>query len=131
MAEALSEARLPTDDISEYGRTFFRFDDDGTVGFGGLELGGPDRLLRSLIILPQRRGTGLGSVFLSLIESTAIETGARRLHLITETAAPFFRAHGYADAARGDAPAPVAATREFTTLCPASASYLVKSLGNP
>ena len=51
----------------------------------------------------------------------------RHLHLPTTTAAPFFRALGYADADRAEAPS-AATSREFTSLCPASATYLVKEL---
>jgi amino-acid N-acetyltransferase len=61
------------------------------------------------------------------LEQKARNLGVRRLHLLTNTAAPFFRALGYADADRGAAPPAVAASREFTALCPASAAYLAKA----
>ncbi len=48
--------------------------------------------------------------------------------MLTTTAAPFFRAYGYADADRATAPPSIAGSREFTALCPASAVYLVKVL---
>ena len=54
--------------------------------------------------------------------------GVERLHLLTNTAAPFFRANGYAEADCIAAPPMIAASREFTTLCPASATYFVKAL---
>lgn len=128
MAAALSEAGLLVDDIAEPARAFFRLVDGGTVGFGGLEVDGPDRLLRSLVILPSARGTGRGRTLLLLLEQAAREAGTHRLHLLTQTAAPFFRAHGYADADRDHAPPAIASTAEFATLCPASAVYLVKDL---
>ena len=65
----------------------------------------------------------------SLPSADIAETGRlRRLHLPTTPLVPLFRALGDADIDRGAAPAAVAASREFTALCPASAAYLVKAL---
>ena len=129
LADALSVAGLPTADLCEPGRAFFRFDEDtGLVGFGGLEGEEADRLLRSLVVMPDRRGSGLGRAMLVLLEREARRIGVGRLHLLTTTAAPFFQTNGYSDAERGSVPAPIAASREFTALCPESAIYLVKDL---
>jgi amino-acid N-acetyltransferase len=129
LAEALAAAALPVDDLGEPGRTFFRLEDrDGTVGYGGLEGDGPDRLLRSLVLLPAKRGRGLGGQALAAVEAAARDAGAARLHLLTTGAAPFFRANGYRDAARAVAPPEVQGSRQFAALCPASAAYLVKAL---
>src|SRR3546814_15208646 len=46
LAETLAAAGLPIADLDQPGRSFFRFDADATVGFGGLEGEGADRLLR-------------------------------------------------------------------------------------
>lgn len=54
--------------------------------------------------------------------------GVGRLHLLTTTAADFFKANGYAAAHRSAAPVSITASREFISLCPASAAYLVKTL---
>ncbi len=129
LRDALADAGLPVSDLAEPGRAFFRFDDDaGLVGFGGLEGDGADRLLRSLLVVADRRGAGLGRAMLAALEAGAGEIGVARLHLLTTTAAPFFTANGYAAADRATAPAAIAASREFTALCPASAAYLVKAL---
>lgn len=128
LAWFLTAASLPSADLAAPGRLFFRFEADSLVGYGGLEGEGADRLLRSIVILADRRGHGLGRALVATLERQAHAFGVRRLHLLTTTAAPFFRALGYADADRGTAPATVAASREFTALCPASATYLVKAL---
>lgn len=129
VADALAAARLPTADIDEPGRLFLRFDDDaGLIGFGGLEGDGADCLLRSLVIEPERRGQGLGRVVLARLEADARALGTARLHLLTKTAAPFFRADGYTDADRRSAPQSIAGSAQFRSLCPASASYMVKAL---
>ncbi len=62
------------------------------------------------------------------LEQEARDLGVQRLHLLTTTAAPFFLAMGYVAADRDEAPLTIAGSREFTSLCPASAAYLVKAL---
>jgi len=128
-ADALAAAKLPIDDLGDPGRMFWRIDgQNGTAGFGGIEGDGPDRLLRSIVVLPGRRGRGLGSAIVGLIEAEAKALGAERLHLLTTDAAPFFRLKGYRDAVRGSAPVGIMGTAQFRSLCPASATYLVKEL---
>ncbi len=131
LAFFLSGAGLPIADLSEPGRVFYRIEADDLVGYGGIEGEGPDRLLRSLVLLPDRRSVGLGGLVLALIEEEAERGGVERLHLLTTTAARFFRRQGYADAARAMAPVEIASSAEFTRLCPANAAYLVKSLKAP
>ncbi len=129
LAGALAGAKLPIADLAEPGRTFVRFyDDAGLAGFGGIEGDGSDRLLRSLVVVVDRRGAGLGRTMLACLEDEARGLGVQRLHLLTNTAAPFFRTNGYGEADRAAAPPAITASREFTALCPASAIYLMKAL---
>ena len=128
LAQFLNTADLPNSDLAEPDRMFFRFDADSLVGYGGLEGQGTDRLLRSIVILGDHRGHGLGRALVATLEQQAHDLGVRRLHMLTTTAAPFFRALGYIDADRDAAPLAVAASREFTSLCPASAPYLAKAI---
>ncbi len=129
LAEALDVANLPNADLADPGHLFFRFKADGFIGYGGLQGGGgADRQLRSIVVLPDRRGHGLGQALVATLEQQARHLRVQRLHLLTTTAAPFFRTLGYADTDRGAAPPAIAASREFAALCPASAAYLVKAL---
>ncbi|MBA4001534.1 arsenic resistance N-acetyltransferase ArsN2 [Brevundimonas sp.] len=126
---ALTAEHLPTEDLNQPGRRFHRFiDEQGLVGFGGLEGHGPDRLIRSIVTAPGRRGQGLGRVLLAALEAAARQDGVERLHLLTTTAAPFFIRNGYQAADRDTAPNAIAASREFASLCPASAAYLIKAV---
>ncbi|QQV79356.1 GNAT family N-acetyltransferase (plasmid) [Sphingomonas aliaeris] len=127
LARLLDAACLPSADLAESDRMFFRFGVDHIVGYGGLEGEGTDRLLRSVVVLPDRRGLGVGRAMVAAFEQEARELGVQRLHLLTTTAAPFFSAMGYAAADRDTAPSAIASSREFTSLCPASADYLVKA----
>ncbi|MFD2427078.1 arsenic resistance N-acetyltransferase ArsN2 [Sphingobium scionense] len=125
----LAAAGLPTSDLAEPDRRFFRFEDvAGIIGYGGIEGDGPDRLLRSLVVKPERRGAGLGAAILGAIEQAATDNGVAALYLLTTTAEPFFRRHGYKTAERANAPAAIARSTEFRTLCLASAALLSKRI---
>lgn len=126
---ALNAARLPTDDLDEPGCAFFELSDDqGPIGFVGIEGEGADRLLRSLVVLPSRKRQGHGGLLIAHAEAFARRDGVERLHLLTTTVADFFRARGYRPAERAQAPAGIAATAQFASLCPGSADYLVKDI---
>jgi len=85
-------------------------------------------LLRSLVVLPIRRGQGYGRLLVERLEGVA-DGAVDRLHLLTNGTAELFRALGYVDADRDRAPAFIAATAQFTSLCGPRATYLVKDLG--
>jgi N-acetylglutamate synthase-like GNAT family acetyltransferase len=126
---ALDAAQLPTDDLGGADQMFFSLsDDDGLIGFIGLEGAGADRLLRSLVVLSTRRGQGYGEMLVERLEGIA-EGAVERLHLLTAGTGEFFRGLGYVDADREQAPAFIAATAQFTSLCGPLATYLVKDLG--
>ncbi|MBB3655815.1 N-acetylglutamate synthase-like GNAT family acetyltransferase [Rhizobium sp. BK650] len=126
---ALSGAGLPVDDLTEAGRRFYRFSQGGdTVGFGGLELHGEAALLRSIMVLPDRRGFGFGHAITSGLLGLARGQGAACAYLLTESAAPFFQSLGFRPIARDEAPGEILATRQAADLCPASASLMVRGL---
>lgn len=125
---ALDLANLPNEDIDNPDIALFGLSDyRGVIGYVGMEGQGPDRLLRSLVILPDRRGEGFGRELIDRLEIRAV-LEAKRLHLLTNDAAPFFRKLGYFDAERSAAPISITGTAQFRTLCPASAAYLTKEL---
>jgi amino-acid N-acetyltransferase len=132
MKTALRNAGLPADDLREEITAFFRFESTaGPAGWAALEPYGPDALLRSVLVLPQHRGSGTGSEMLHQVLAAAAGMGTRRLWLLTETAAPFFEKHGFRRAERSEAPASIAATTEFRETCPASAVCMTRSLSRP
>ncbi len=98
------------------------------IGAVGLQPAGRDGLLRSLVVHPDWRGLGLGAALLAALEARARERGVDRLYLLTETAGGFFPRHGYAPAERGTVPDAVAATAEFRSVCPDTATCLRKTL---
>jgi amino-acid N-acetyltransferase len=130
LAAALTKAKLPSDDISTEGPSFWRFttEDDVPVGFGGLEMHGRDALLRSIVILPPVRRQGAGRTIVGLLETEAALRGASAVWLLTTETAAFFEQLGYAACDRAQAPQAIRATAEFACLAPTSASMMRKSL---
>jgi N-acetylglutamate synthase-like GNAT family acetyltransferase len=130
LRHALSADGLPVGDLDTPGCLFFRIGLDGDfLGFAGLQGTGSQRLLRSVWVTPARRGLGHGAALLGAIEHEAHKSGCTALHLLTTNARAFFLRLGYVVGDRSQAPGEIAACAEFTTLCPASAAYLLKRLG--
>ena len=126
---ALEAVGLPMDDVYEPDRRFYRFEDDaGLIGYGGLEQVGPAILIRSITVIDGRRNAGLGAEILSWLEAEAARLQATGLYLLTTSATAFFQRHGYTALPRSAAPPAIAASRQFSTLCPASATFMFKEL---
>jgi amino-acid N-acetyltransferase len=130
LAAVLSAASLPAEDLGEPGREFFVFRDprDTLVGYGGIEVLGRDALLRSVITVPEMRGRAYGAALVDRMLALALRRGVRTLYLLTTTAVPFFERLGFTAIDRAEAPPPIAATREFSTYCPASAVLMRRHL---
>lgn len=126
----LAQAQLPTADLDgPHGVSFWVARGDGVVlGAVGLETFGSAGLLRSLVVAPQSRGSGLGIALADAAESAARSAGVHELVLLTQTAEPFFARRGYGVIERAAAPAAVRASPEFGSLCPASATCMRKRL---
>ena len=130
LTAALDAAGLPSGDIGQPGRTFYRFAaaSGETVGYGGLELYGAAALLRSIVVLPNYRRHGYGRVIVTHLTTQAVAAGARTAYLLTTSARSFFERLGFAVIDRETAPAAILATTQAAGICPASAPFLVKRL---
>ncbi|NTF07988.1 GNAT family N-acetyltransferase [Agrobacterium rubi] len=120
----LIEAHLPTDDIRDDGRSFFRAvaEYGATVGYSGIEACGDAGLLRSLVVLPDHRGKGFGRILTRLTLDRA--EGAVDIYLATTTASEFFKDLGFAVVDRSAVPGAVLSTRQLSGICPASATVM-------
>lgn len=124
LQQALSAADLPTVDLEEPGRLFFRaVSADGiTVGYAGMETCDDAVLLRSMVILPTFRGMALGLSLSREILKTVKQGTA--VFLVTTTATQFFEKLGFITIERGAVPSAVLGTRQLSGICPASASIM-------
>lgn len=96
----------------------------GVVGVAALEPYDRAGLLRSVAVAPGERGRGTGLALVGDRLATARANGLASVYLLTTTAGPLFRRFGFADAERASAPAALAASPEFSALCPSSATCM-------
>ena len=124
----LSEAQLPIADLtSSRSLNLLGLRGGGRlVGVVGVEVYGGVGLLRSLAVEQAHRNSGLGSSLVSNAETWAAKQGIKTLYLLTTTAAQFFAKRGYEAVPRSEAPAAIAATAQFSDLCPASSAFMRK-----
>ena len=128
--EALLSANdLPAGDVEAKPECFYvAFDDGDAVGIGGVEVHGSAGLLRSVVVRESERGHGYGTAICDGFEREARADGVEELYLLTTTAAAFFEDRGYERVERERAPDAIRDTTEFSKLCPASATCMVRSL---
>jgi amino-acid N-acetyltransferase len=129
--DLLKKAELPTDDLTnEKMKNFMiaRGKDGSIIGVVGVEMYQESGLLRSLVVHPAYRGTGLGSLLTRKIESFALHNGVKTLYLLTMTSAYFFQRIGYEVTQRDNVPESIRKTEEFNNVCPVSAVCLFKVL---
>jgi len=126
----LNENDLPTDDLAEINLDHF-FGCGETArprGVIGLEVHGTDGLLRSLAVDSEVQGLGCGSSLFKQLEHHSKSIGVKTLYLLTETAEKYFEKKGFESIARELASESIKQTKEFTDLCPGSATVMRKSL---
>lgn len=130
LVAALSQAGLPIDDLGEPGRTFFAFEtlSGRVIGYAGLEIFGRDAFLRSLVVLPEARDQGFGGAMVARQCRRAFDLGARRAWTLTTSAADWLANKGFTRVERADAPAAILATRQAVSLCPSSATLLMRKI---
>ena len=126
--ELLRSARLPTGDLAPAHLALVAEVDAGFAGVIGLEKSGDVALLRSLVVSPPARGTGVGRALVRALESTAKGQGVRELWLLTIDACAFFSEHGFVERERASAPNAIRGSAEFSSLCPADAVLMSKRL---
>lgn len=131
LAAVLMAAGLPADDLEYPGRRFFRFwtPDAVPVGFIGVEECGEGAvLLRSLVVLPQQRGRGWSQAMVAWLLDKLTGAGIRDVWMLTTTIASLAERMGFVRQSRERASPALRASRQFATLCPASAVLLHRRL---
>ena len=127
--DLLRRADLPTEGVAEHFRNFVVVRDDAcVVGAAGLEVCGEDGLLRSVVVEPASRGSGLGALLVAGVCELARRSQLRSLYLLTTSAREYFVGQGFADCPRDDAPLGIRESWEFRTGCPSSAAFMKRSL---
>jgi amino-acid N-acetyltransferase len=124
----LRSENLPIEDITEESIKHFLVmrEGDGLVGAVGIEPHGGVVLLRSLVVARDHRKRGAGMALADAAEALATTLGATAIYLLTTTAADFFATRGFRIVAREQVPAEIKGTSEFASLCPSTATVMVK-----
>jgi amino-acid N-acetyltransferase len=127
----LARSGLPTSDLEASQPQFIVLCEGAQIiGAGALQPFGSIALLRSVAVEPQRRGSGLGRMIVRELERRACASDIAQLVLFTQTAKRFFEYQGYQEIDRRQVPQGVQGSEEFRTLCPTSATCMVKVLTN-
>ncbi|MBE2248362.1 MAG: HAD-IA family hydrolase [Myxococcus sp.] len=123
----LTEASLPLAGLrSQFPQAYVvAVADARVVGAAGLERHGADGLLRSVVVEPALRRTGIGAVLVDERLAEARKLGLESVSLLTTSAADYFASRGFIATPRQTASATLAATEEFAHACPESATHLV------
>ena len=127
----LAEAKLvPLDNTAQFGPQYAVAEDAGgsIVGVAGYERYGADVLLRSVAVAEARRSAGIGGQLTDDRLAHAREAGCSTAYLLTDTAAAYWRRHGFAAIDRGSAPSGITASQEWAHACPASATAMRRAL---
>ncbi|MEP7326864.1 MAG: arsenic resistance N-acetyltransferase ArsN2 [Gemmatimonadota bacterium] len=119
----LTEAGLPVEGVPESLEGFLVAETaDGTiVGAAGIETHGHQGLLRSVVVSPALRGTGLGQALTEHALARARNSGLIDLYLLTTTAERFFPRFGFEPISRDRIRGAVLASAEFQGACPSTA----------
>jgi amino-acid N-acetyltransferase len=125
----LTESKLPFDGVADALSTFIVAESGKElVGVAGLEVCCDNALLRSVAVAPEWRSRGVGRELVMRIVADAESRGIHALYLLTLTAERYFPSFGFRTIAREAVPEDVRATEEFRSMCPASATVMVRPL---
>ncbi len=119
--ELLEEADLPVAGVDHAESFLVARKQERLVGCIGLEVYGDVGLLRSLVVLPDARGGGLGKLLVERLLETACERGISAMYLLTTAADEYFPRFGFEPIPREQADSRLQASEEFRGACPDSA----------
>jgi N-acetylglutamate synthase-like GNAT family acetyltransferase len=123
----LSASDLPVAGVLDNFSSFIVAEDKGEIaGAIGLEEFGPVALLRSAVVSPAHRGTGIGARLVERILERAEEEGIEEVYLLTTSAEEYFPRFGFVRTTRSAIPVALKASREFQGACPDTAAVMTR-----
>jgi amino-acid N-acetyltransferase len=129
VSDLLSAAGLPLAGVPEAFGEFVVAESEGrAVGAAGLERHGDVGLLRSVVVVPAYRRTGLGGTLTERILTRARNEHLKSVYLLTTTAAGFFPRLGFHRIERAALPAALNTSEELRGACPDTAVAMVRDL---
>ena len=126
----LAASDLPLDGVKDNFSNFVVAEDDGEIaGAIGLEEFGAVGLLRSAVVSPEHRGSGVGRRLVERLLEGAEVAGIEELYLLTTTADQYFPRFGFTRTTRSAVPDLVKASAEFQGACPDTAVVMTRRVG--
>jgi len=126
----LKTNNLPVSDLSSGHRIFLvAAAESEVIGCVAVEIYGKNGLLRSLVVDSNFREKAIGGKLVAEAEKWAADNGIKSLYLLTTTASGFFtKIDGWEETDRATVPNEVAQSTEFASICPSSATCMLKDL---
>lgn len=126
----LTKSNLPVDGVRDHFADFIVAEDtNGIEGAVGLEKYESVALLRSAVVAPDYRGSGVGRRLVEQVLERAEEAGIDELYLLTTTAEKYFPRFGFQPTTRAAVPDELKLSAEFRGACPESAVVMKRRLG--
>jgi amino-acid N-acetyltransferase len=126
-AALLSESTLPVEGVEENFSDFIVAEAGGEIiGAIGLEIFGSNALLRSAVVAPRHRASGVGRQLVEALLTRAERLGLEHIYLLTTTAEQYFTRFGFRKTTRAEVPASVTHSAEFQGACPETATVLTR-----
>ena len=121
----LEEVNLPVAGVKEHFRDFLVLvDDHQLIGTVGLEIYGPNALLRSMAVANEHQRKGHGKRLYDAVLQKARDRQSAEIYLLTETAESFFAAQGFERIDRELVDEGVQTAEEFRSICPSTATCM-------
>ena len=125
----VQECELTSEGLGEHVGTALVVRHEGRiVGSATLELYPDGALLRSVAVAREHRGKGLGELLTREALQFAQSLDVADVFLLTVTAEAFFPRFGFEPVERDEVPAGVRTSPQFTSVCPATAKVMRKTL---
>ncbi len=127
---ALNEAGLLTEGLAGPNTANFAFvgKSGEPVSYGGYTVLGGTSMLRSVVVLPQWRGHGVGGRMVTALISQLQGINISSVYLLTENADLFFSTLGFAAVPRSEAPEVIRETPHFARHCSDDAFLMIRLL---
>lgn len=123
--DLLKENNLPTQGVkSILKNTYIAMDEDIIIGCAAIEVYSKAALLRSVAVSNKYRGKGIGLELTKKSIDLSKNKNIKEIFLLTETAENYFTKLDFTQITRNEAPKEIQQSKEFSIICPQSASVL-------
>ncbi|UCG53010.1 MAG: arsenite methyltransferase [Candidatus Latescibacterota bacterium] len=131
VSDLVAGVELCSDGIEDqFGEAYVLAEASGKViACAGIETHGSHGLLRSVAVVPEKRGLKIGKTLVVNRLEWAKSRGIGAVYLLTVTAADYFEALGFERTGRSDTPPEIQKTHEFSEACPETADVMVFRFG--